>query len=169
MGASQTNPWLQPASVGWTQLILDSYRRWLGRELIDRGGTAEEQAARLFAAPFVVVSHGTEADPILNYGNRAALDLWEMSWEQLAHTPSRLTAEPVNRDERARMLAEATAKGFIGDYRGVRVSRTGRRCLVEQATVWNVVDRAGAPRGQAAIFSHWTFLNESRADGAGRD
>ena len=59
------------------QLLLDSFARLLGRELIARAGTAAEQAERLFQAPFVVVSHGTEADPILNYGNAAALALWE--------------------------------------------------------------------------------------------
>jgi hypothetical protein len=32
----------------------------------------------LFEAPFVVVSHGIEANPILNYGNKKALTLWEL-------------------------------------------------------------------------------------------
>ena len=57
--------------------------------------------------PFVVASHGLQDDPILNYGNQVALDLWEMNWEQFTQTPSRLTAEPVNREERARMLEQA--------------------------------------------------------------
>jgi len=32
----------------------------------------------MFEAPFVLISHGTEDDPILNYGNRVALWLWQM-------------------------------------------------------------------------------------------
>lgn len=40
-------------------------------------------ARRLFEAPFVVVSHNAAADPILTYGNRAALPLWETNWESL--------------------------------------------------------------------------------------
>jgi hypothetical protein len=122
--------WKEPAVVAWNQLLLDSFRRWVGRELIGRTGPAEEQALVLFTAPFVVVSHGTEEDPVLNYGNRVALDLWELDWEQLTRTPSRLTAEPMNRDERERMLARAAAQGFIDDYRGVRISSKGRRFLV---------------------------------------
>ncbi len=152
--------WKELRPVQWVQFLLDSCRRWTGRELIARHGSPEDQAAALFAAPFVVVSHGTEADPILNYGNRIALELWELSWEQFTTTPSRLTAEPVNRAERERMLVQAAARGFIDDYRGVRVSSTGRRFLVEDALVWNVVDGAGQNLGQAATFARWKFLEE---------
>nr|MBI3613811.1 MEKHLA domain-containing protein [Nitrospirota bacterium] len=150
--------WAESAKVIWTQRLLDSYRRWTGCDLIERNGTAEEQAERLFVAPFVVVSHGIEPDPILNYGNRIALELWDMDWEEFSRTPSRLTAEPENRTERERMLAQAATQGFIDDYRGVRISGTGRRFLVENALVWNVVDDAGQKQGQAATFARWTFL-----------
>lgn len=153
--------WKDPAMVQWIQLLLDSYRRWTGRELLPRAGSPEEQAAVLFAAPFAVASHGTEADPILNYGNRMTLELWELSWEQFTRTPSRLTAEPVNRAERERMLAQAAARGFIDDYRGVRISSTGRRFLVEDALVWNVVDAVGKKLGQAATFARWKFLDKA--------
>lgn len=125
--------------------------------MIDRAGTPEEQADRLYRAPAVVVSHGPQDDPLLNYANQVALDLWEMSWEELTRTPSRLTAEPVNRDERASMLAEASANGYIANYRGVRISKTGRRFLVEDAVVWNVLDGSGMHVGQAATFSRWTY------------
>ena len=125
---------------------------------MERTGSAEAQARALFAAPFVLVSHGTEEDPVLNYGNRMALQLWEMTWEQLTRTPSRVTAESVNQAERERMLARVAARGFIDDYRGVRISNTGRRFLVEDAIVWNVVDAKNKKRGQAATFSRWSFL-----------
>lgn len=150
--------WTDPAVVRWSHLLLDSFRRWLGRDLIERKGSPEEQARALYHAPFVVVSHGMQADPILNYSNKVALDLWEMDWAQLTKTPSRLTAEPVNQAERERMLAQAQEKGFIDDYKGVRISGTGKRFLVEQAIVWNVVGAEGEQLGQAATFSHWTFL-----------
>jgi hypothetical protein len=150
--------WLAPERVGWTRVLLDSFHRWTGDELIERRGSDEDQADALFAAPFVVVSHGTEADPILNYANRVALELWEMEWPEFSRTPSRLTAEPVNRAERERMLAEAAARGVFADYRGVRISRSGRRFLVENALVWNLLDAHDRPRGQAATFSRWTFL-----------
>ena len=150
--------WRQPWVVEWSQCLLDSYAHWLKKELIPRQGTALEQAERLFTCPFVVVSHGLQDDPILNYGNRAALILWEMEWDQLTQTPSRQTAEPVTREERARMLEQARAHGYISDYRGVRISRTGKRFLVDRATVWNIPKTDGTPLGQAATFSDWKFL-----------
>lgn len=150
-------PWNTAGVVGWVQLLLDSFHHWTGRELIGRRGGAEARASLVFAAPFIVVSHGAEEDPILNYGNRMALELWEMNWEQLTKTPSRLTAEPKNRAERELMLDRAAVRGFIEDYSGVRITATGRRFKVEQALVWNVVDCSGKFHGQAATFSRWTF------------
>jgi hypothetical protein len=141
------------------QLLLDSFARLLGRELISRQGSAEAQAERLFQAPFVVVSHGTEADPILNYGNAAALALWEMDLATLTRTPSRLTAEPVHRDERARLLERTRRDGYVDDYAGIRISSTGRRFRIEQAIVWNLVDAAGMHHGQAATFDRWKPLD----------
>src|SRR5450432_2585486 len=114
--------------------------------------SATEPAEKIFQAPLVLVSHGTEADPILNYGNAAALALWEMSWTELTHTPSRLTAEAPNHEERARLLATVTARGFIDDYSGVRISKTGRRFKISRATVWNLLTDEGKPCGQAAMF-----------------
>lgn len=147
------------AAIEWVQWLLDSYARWLGNELIERVGHPQEQAASLFCAPFVVVSHGKESDPLLNYGNQMALDLWEMRWEELVGSPSRLTAEPVNRAERDRMLRRVAAQGYITDYSGIRISKTGRRFLVDQATVWTILDNCGCGCGQAATFSSWTYLD----------
>jgi len=117
-----------------------------------------ELAVGIFAAPYVLVSHGTEADPVLNYGNQAALNLWEMTWTELTSTPSRLTAEAPNREERTRLLARVTRDGFIDNYSGVRISKSGRRFRIDQAIVWNLVTAAGKPAGQAAMFDRWEFL-----------
>ncbi len=150
--------WEKPWVQGWTQYLLDSYVRLIKQEFITRDGTLQEQAERLFNSTFVVASHGLQDDPILNYGNEAALDLWEMDWEQFTQTPSRLTAEPVNREERARMLEQAQTHGYISNYRGIRISSTGKRFLVERATVWTIQKPDGTPLGQAATFSDWTYL-----------
>ena len=138
--------------------MLDSYRHYIGNDLIERTPDAEQQARTLFEASFVVVSHGVEPDPILNYANQTALDLWELSWDRFIKTPSRLTAEPDERAERERLLTQARAEGYYDGYRGVRISSTGRRFRVEQALIWTVIDSAGRPIGQAATFSQWSHL-----------
>jgi len=138
--------------------LLDSYRQYIGNDLIERTPDAEQQARTLFEASFVVVSHGVEPDPILNYANQTALDLWELSWDRFIKTPSRLTTEPDERAERERLLTQARAEGYYDGYRGVRISSTGRRFRVEQALIWTVIDSAGRPIGQAATFSQWSHL-----------
>jgi hypothetical protein len=105
-----------------------------------------------------VASHGTEADPVLNYGNRRALELWETDWPSFIAMPSRLTAEPMAQAERQRFLERVAQHGFVDDYRGVRVSTRGRRFRIERATVWNVVDAHGTYRGQAVTFAAWQYL-----------
>jgi hypothetical protein len=150
--------WSRTSVVEWCHSLLASYRHWIGTELLEPHGGPAVASRSLFHAPFVVVSHGIEKDPMLNYGNRMALNLWEMSWDELTATPSRLTAEAINRAERERMLREADTRGHIADYRGVRISKSGRRFLIERAVVWNVVDSTGRRLGQAATFSEWRFL-----------
>ena len=153
-------PWLEYDWVGHTQTMLDSYRRWRGVELFAREGSAEEQAQRVFEAARVVVSHGVQDDPLLNYANRVALDLWQIDIPKLLVNPSRLTAEPMHRDERARLLERTARVGYVDDYRGIRIATTGRRFRIEQAVVWNLVDAAGRPVGQAATFDRWAWLDE---------
>ena len=141
-------------------LLRSSFARLLSRELLP--GTAElspqQYAKKLFETPAVVLSHGLQDDPIFSYGNQAALDLFEMDWDSLTKLPSRKSAQPLNREERARLLDAVTSKGFIDDYSGVRVSSTGRKFLIPKAIVWNLVDDAGKLQGQAATFSDWEFL-----------
>ena len=154
-----SQPWTDPAVIEWSQLLLNSFRRWTGRELLERAGDPLYQAHALFLSPFVVVSHGAEEDPLLNYGNQMALDLWELPWDQFVQTPSRLTAEPINRAEREWMLEQAKVRGYLDTYRGVRITSTGRRFLVDNARIWNVVDAQGQRVGQAASFAQWTWLS----------
>ena len=144
--------------AGHVDLLRRSLRQLAGRDLVPSGLTPDQAAQAVFEAPFVVLSHDATPDPVLTYGNRAALALFELSWAELTRMPSRLTAEAPDRDERARLLACVAAQGWIGDYSGVRISRTGRRFRIEQATVWNLVDAEGRHCGQAATFAEWRHI-----------
>ncbi len=150
--------WQQPQVITQSQIIVNSFANLLGYQLLSPTETPEELAQKLFFAPFVVVSHNTQDDPIFNYGNQAALKLWETTWDNLTQTPSRLSAEPVNRETRQAMLQQAAKYGYIDNYQGVRISSLGKRFLIQQAIVWNLQEPSGNPWGQAATFSHWTYL-----------
>ncbi|MBD2485686.1 MEKHLA domain-containing protein [Planktothrix sp. FACHB-1365] len=151
-------PWKQDTIILHTQRLLRSYQYWTGETLLDLQGTPEAIAEALFYAPFVLVSHGIEPDPIFNYGNQKALELWELTWEKLTQMPSRKTAEPMEQEARNHLLAETKAKGFLRDYKGVRISNSGRRFFIQDVLIWNVLDEQNQRCGQAAVFSKYTFL-----------
>jgi len=141
------------------RILADSFGRLLGRPLLP-GLPADGRALAhaLYDAPAVIVSHGTEPDPVFWFANRAAQALWEMDWDRFTRTPSRLSAEPDERATREALLRRAAGRGYIDDYRGVRVSATGRRFAIEDVVLWNLADERGMPQGQAATFSKWNYL-----------
>lgn len=132
--------------------------RWAGRGLINEPCSSEELARKVYFAPFIVVSHDARDDPVFTYGNRAALELWEMSWEEFTQMPSRQSAPVAEREQRVRLLADVQSKGFIEYYCGCRVSRSGKLFRIENATLWDLVDAEGKRCGQAAKFHLWRYL-----------
>jgi hypothetical protein len=149
-----------PAILAQTERLLWSFEHWTGRSLLKK--TTEKAPAMwaqaLFNAQFVVLSHDVEADPIFNYANQSALDLWELDWSTFTRMPSRLSAEANLQADRAVMMAQIEARGFCTGYSGVRISSRGRRFLIEDVTIWNVIDAEGYFHGQAATFERWVYL-----------
>jgi len=134
-------------------LIALSYQRLTGKPLLE---TAFDPLA-LWHAPQAIVAHGTEVDPIFFYGNRLALRLFEMSFDEFTQLPSRFSAEPLAREARAVLLERVSRLGFVDDYCGVRIASSGKRFTIKNATVWNLLDVSGLDaadvyRGQAATF-----------------
>lgn len=141
------------------KLLRDSYRHWTKRALVDPRMGDKDAARFLFNAPFAVLSHDTAKEPVFNYANQTGLSLFAMDWKQLTSLPSRMSAEPAKQEERERLLEEVNSQGFAEGYSGIRVGRHGRRFLIEDAVVWNLVDPvSGLHQGQAAMFKHWRLL-----------
>lgn len=140
------------------ELLISSYYRLTGKDLVKKGLLGTEKYRALYDAPYAVVSHDTGDDPVFNYGNRTALSLFQMDWQEFTTLPSRKSAEPENRAERKRLLARVNQYGFIDDYCGIRISSTGIRFWIEDATVWNLVNEEGVYCGQAAVFHRWRLL-----------
>lgn len=135
------------------ELLIGSYRRLTGRHLIMPEADRAAMYRALYEADFAVVSHGTQADPLFNYANLAAQRIFELDWSGFMRLPSRESAEPVNQEARARLMARVRQDGYIDDYSGVRISATGKRFTISNATIWNLVDKTGEYRGQAAMFT----------------
>ncbi|MGD1714148.1 MEKHLA domain-containing protein [Dapis sp. BLCC M172] len=151
-------PWKQETIIHHTQRLLWSYKYWTGESLLDLDGTPEAIAQALWEAPFVVLSHGMEENPIFNYGNQQALDLWEMSWEQLTNTPSRQTAELSEQEDRQLLLTQTKTQGYISGYRGIRISSKGKRFWISNVTIWNLLDENQQQCGQASTYQEWEYI-----------
>jgi hypothetical protein len=154
-------PWLGADAIDLAALILASHCRAWGKPLVAGSGAhcCRRQAAQeLFSAATVVLAHDGSEDPRLIYANRAALTLWRRRWSEMVGMPSRLTAEPVERQARSAVLAWALRSEAIGGYGGIRIDSCGRRFRIEGARLWTLRDGSGHACGQAAAFSSWWWV-----------
>src|SRR5882762_7932282 len=134
-------------------LLTESYRRLIGKSLIPEDITPEEAALWLYEeAYFATLAHNTAPDPIFIYGNKAAQQRFEYTWEELTALPSRLSAEAPERSDRQQFLERVTRDGFVTGYSGIRIAKSGKRFRIQNATVWQLTDANGTYRGQAAIL-----------------
>ncbi len=143
------------------ELLRCSYRRWTGGELLDTGLSPRDAARALYHAPLVVLSHDSTSGPRFTYANLAAQACFEMPWQEIVGLPSSLSAEPLAREARARLLETVAAQGFIDHYSGVRIAKSGRRFMIRNATVWNLTDSDDKFQGQAAMFSEYRDVEAS--------
>jgi len=147
-------------------IVVCNYYQLTGRQMmaenqsgcdVDSGSDAAS-AQSIFNAPYAVISHGIEAEPVFNYVNKTAMKLFNMTWDEMTKLQSRYSTEQPNREQRLQLLNEVKANGYIDNYSGIRIAKGGRRFYIEQATVWNLTDNDGVYYGQAAMFSHWRFI-----------
>ncbi len=142
----------------YVERITTSYEHWTGEPLVRTETSGSALLQRIFQAEFALLAHDTGPDPLINFVNARALQLWEQTWQEFIGMPSRLTAELDQRDDRARVLREVQDHGYSNGYSGIRISRTGRRCRSHQSVVWNVLDDRQERIGQAAMFRQWSYV-----------
>jgi PAS domain-containing protein len=140
-------------------LLVSSYRRTVGAEpaFFEPGPPGQRpSAAWLYdEGRHPVLAHNTDPDPRFIYANKAAQACFEYGWDEIVSLPSRLSAEPVDREERQKLLDDVARQGFATGYSGLRIAKSGRRFWIEDGVVWQLIDEDGAVRGQAATFAKW--------------
>lgn len=156
-----TCPWQEAWVEQHSVLLWESFSYWTGEKLVVATAEFGSLGSSLFHAPQVIISHDTQSDPRFNYANQMALDLWETTWDQLIGLPSRYSAEPEWQPERQHVLQQVQQQGWAKDYQGIRISRRGRKFLICNAILWNVIDAAGNFCGQAATFRQWHWLDDA--------
>ncbi len=137
------------------RLLADSYARLLGRPLVAEAMPVADATEWLYErAPFAVLVHNTDPDPRFIYGNKAAQRRFGYGWDEIVGLPSRLSAEAPNREERQQFLARVQRLGYEAGYKGVRVTKSGQRFMIEEATLWQLLDADGGLHGQAVVIPH---------------
>ncbi|MGF6485890.1 PAS domain S-box-containing protein [Paraburkholderia sp. JPY419] len=135
------------------QLLSGSYARLVGHRLVPHVMSVIEATEWLYEhAPFAVLAHNTDPDPVFIYGNKAAQRRFGYSWNEITRLRSRLSAEAPNREERQQFLERVQRLGYETNYRGVRVTKSGERFIIEQATLWQLLDADGTLHGQAVVI-----------------
>lgn len=141
------------------ELLADSYRRLLGCPLLPDPMPADEAVQWLYErAPFAVLAHNIAPDPVFMYANKAAQQRFGYSWDEITRLPSRLSAEAPNREERQQFLDRVRRLGYETGYKGVRITRSGQRFMIEEATLWQLFDAQGNLHGQAVVIPRTSEL-----------
>jgi hypothetical protein len=143
------------------RIILDSYAHYLKKPLMAQHSSpnnGKELSEELYQATFALVAHDTSSDPIFFSANCLAQQLFEMNWSEITSIPSRQSAESILQSERQALLDRVAQYGYINDYSGIRISKSGRRFWIRNAAVWNLIDEQGNKIGQAACFDRWEYL-----------
>lgn len=150
--------WQQSEIISHSRLLADSYQFWTGQELFPEISNDLELSHAMYFAPFVVVSHGLEKDPIFNYGNLQAQQLWQLSWAEFTSMPSRLSAEPIEVVKRNKLLAEGRKRGITYIDQAIRINKEGKRFYIKDVVLFNLQDDNNKYQGQGAVYAKWEFI-----------
>lgn len=123
--------------------ILDnSLRKLTGKGIRERIGYEEKDHEDLYQEycmndRYVIVSHGTEDDPIYNFSNVAGLEAFVRSWDDFILLPSRLSVVLQSKDEELRieLMSKVTNDGFVEGASGIRVRGDGKFIQLVDAVV----------------------------------
>ena len=143
----------------FVQKVLASHARVTGSPLLG-GLTARD----IWFGDFALLTHRGGAEAMLNYGNQFALGLWECHWDQFIAMPSSATAPQEGRAARDNLMSRAVQKGFVTGYSGERISRTGKLFLIQDVTIWPLLEENGESFGIGAFFRRYQYLQRGSAN-----
>ena len=139
--------------------VVASLARVADRDLIQEYGLNRSDLGReVFFGNFALLCHRGDVQPLLIYGNQFVLNLWECNWEELIKTHSSATAPADDIASRKELLQKVERDNFVAGYSGRRVSFTGRLFLIQDVTVWRMLDKNSVPFGAAAFFPRYQSL-----------
>ena len=101
---------------------------------------------------FGILSHGTQEDPIYNYGNQASLILFDQTLENLCKTPSRYSTVESLMDDREQLIQQINDAGYGTISDAVRTTTKGKLFVIQTIWIWHVYHPDGRRIGLAALY-----------------
>lgn len=149
----------------WIQWSSNSLEKATGKSLYERLCVASPREVHS-NDKYCVLSHGTQADPIYCYFNRAALDLFQWSEDKVYHLPSRYSApEGKVRQERQQVLQQPQITEALHIDTAVRQNSHGQLFTIHDLIYYNVYNDQGDLVGQTAVFDRrQVVLSEEGCD-----
>ena len=102
---------------------------------------------------FGILSHGTQQDPIYNYGNKASLLLFDETLENLCQTPSRYSTVESLMQDREQLIQQIADVGYGTITNALRTTTRGKLFVMETIWIWHVHHPNNGQRiGLAALY-----------------
>ena len=136
----------------WVRLSSESLKVHTGESLLDRMDVGTVGLVHTNER-YAVLSHGTQKDPIYNYFNRAALETFQWSEDEVYQIPSRYSApDGATRSDRQERLKKTAEEDVINLPNAIRQTKSGDQFQINDVILWNVYNDDGVRVGQMAIF-----------------
>jgi len=106
---------------------------------------------------YILITHGTEENPIFNFGNQAALSAFYRSWESLTAMASAqsVVLRSIDEEMRIELMRKVTTENYVEGASGIRIRGDGTFIKLIDAVVWNCFNEDGTVIGQAAFFDRY--------------
>ncbi|OVA08558.1 Homeobox domain [Macleaya cordata] len=139
--------------------ICNSYRRYLGVELLKSNSEASESILKtLWHHADAIMCCSLKALPVFNFANQAGLDMLETTLVALQD----ITLEKIFDDHGRKTLCaefpQIMQQGFACLQGGICLSSMGRPVSYERAVAWKVLDEEDNSHCICFMFVNWSFV-----------
>lgn len=136
----------------WLRCVSDSLEQYYGKSLYDELSVSGPGAIHNNER-YVVISHGTQDDPVYNYGNKAGLLFFGYPEHEFVQLPSRYSAPSgALRQDRSQIVQHVLDHGWTIIDEAIRQNKARESFRVRRILYFNVNDDDGKRIGQAATF-----------------
>ncbi|XP_047325602.1 homeobox-leucine zipper protein ATHB-15 [Impatiens glandulifera] len=153
------SPLGSPEANTLAQWISQSYRCYLGAELLNAGDDGEDSALKMvWNHCDAIVCCSAKALPVFTFANQAGLDMLETTLVALQD----ITLEKIFDDHGRKTLCsefpQIMQQGYACLEGGICLSSMGRPISYERAVAWKVLNEDDNPHCLCFMFVNWSFV-----------